>query len=74
MSAKIDETTGKITLTRGDTLWATSLPTYRDGTPYQKQEDDAVRFALKNAQLLPDGSDFVNPTPLLEVELEYDDL
>lgn len=70
MSARISGTT--IKLTRGDSLWATSRPTYRDGTPYEMQAGDVVRFALKHAQLLPDGSDFEDEEPLVEKELDYD--
>ena len=72
MSAKINETTGQITMTRGDSLWATSLPTYKDGTPYEKQTGDVVRFALKSAQMLPNGSDFVDDEPLVTSTLDYD--
>ena len=70
MSVTISGTT--IKMTRGDTVWATSLPTYRDGTPYEKQTGDVVRFALKNAQLKQDGSDFVDEEPLVDKELDYD--
>lgn len=70
MSSTINGT--KITLTRGDSFWTTSTPAYRDGTPYEKQEHDVVRFALKSAELLPDGSDFADEEPLVEKELAYD--
>lgn len=70
MSSTINGT--KIRLTRGDSFWATSTPVYRDGTPYQKQTHDVVRFALKSAELLPDGSDFADGEPLVEKELVYD--
>lgn len=74
MSAKINETSGQITLTRGDSLWATSKPFYDDEeqTPYEKQEHDVVRFALKSAQMLPDGSDFVDNEPLFTRDLDWD--
>ena len=70
MSVSINGTT--IKMTRGDTLWASSAPAYRDGTPYEKQTGDVVRFALKSAQLKADGSDFVDDEPLVEKELDYD--
>ena len=42
---KVEGTT--ITLTRGDTFIASIIPTRRDGSRYEFQEGDSMRFAMK---------------------------
>ena len=37
-----------IYLTRGDTLYLTAIPKDQDGNPYEPQEGDEIRFALKS--------------------------
>lgn len=36
-----------IIMTRGDTLRASVTPVNKDGTPYEPQEGDSIRFAMK---------------------------
>ena len=53
MSYFIKKTT--IILTRGDTLKAQISITNKDGTPYEPQEGDSVRFAMKKHYTDPDS-------------------
>lgn len=64
----------KITLTRGDTFRATVSIFNPDGTPYELQEGDSVRFAMKQdyddeeVLILKDI-----PTDTMELVLEPED-
>lgn len=72
MSAKINETTGAITLTRGDSLYA-SITIYDDsGDVYEPEEHDSVRFAVKSSKLNSSGTEFVDEEPLIEKTMTYD--
>lgn len=53
-----------ITLTRGDTFYATVTICYPDGTIYEPQEGDMIRFAMKERY-----SDYV---PLLVKDIPID--
>ena len=45
MSIKIEGTT--ITMTRGDTLKVYTIPQYEDGSEYEPEANDTIRFAMK---------------------------
>ena len=47
MSFRIDQTTGNMYLTRGDTAQFTITPKNSDGTVYELQEGDRVEFTVK---------------------------
>lgn len=47
MSFRIDQTTGTMYLTRGDTAQFTITPKRSDGTVYELQEGDVVEFTVK---------------------------
>ena len=59
---KIDGTT--IYLTRGDTL-ITKINIMQGDEEYVPQEGDTVRFALKNARMKSDRTDFLDTKPLV---------
>lgn len=58
----------KITLTRGDTL-RVKVNIFKKGELYIPVDGDRVRFALKHPELLPDGSDYKDPTPIIEKDI-----
>lgn len=61
-----------IVLTRGDTFIAKVTMRNTDGSEYIPQEGDVVRFALKHAELMPDGSDFADSNPLVNITIPND--
>jgi hypothetical protein len=58
----------KITLTRGDTL-RVKVNIIKNGELYIPVDGDRVRFALKHPELLPDGSDYKDPEPIIEKDI-----
>ena len=63
MTARIEGTT--IYLTRGDTFAATVEIKNADGSTYELQEGDVVRFALKSARMKAGNTDFTDARPLI---------
>ena len=68
MTAKIEGTT--VYLTRGDTFVATVAIKNADGSAYEVQNDDIVRFALKSAKMRAGNTDFVETQPLIQKTIE----
>lgn len=62
MSSLIKKNT--ITLTRGDTL-RVKIDLFKDDEPYTPVEGDTVRFALKNTDKTPDGTEYIDTEPLI---------
>lgn len=65
-----------ITLTRGDTFKAQISITDKDGNPYEIQEGDSVRFAMKKSYADPDSEVLINkeiPTNTLILTLDPED-
>lgn len=65
-----------ITLTRGDTFKAQISITDKDGNPYEIQEGDSVRFAMKKSYNDPDEEVLIVkqiPTDTLILTLEPED-
>lgn len=55
-----------ITMTRGDTLYASVRMADKDtGREYFPQEGDVVRFALKHPTLTSDGGEYTDNEPLI---------
>lgn len=74
MSYFVKKTT--ITLTRGDTFKAQISIANKDGTPYEPQEGDSVRFAMKKHFTDPDSEVLINkniPMDTLILTLEPED-
>lgn len=55
-----------ITMTRGDTLTVQIAINKADGTPYEPEQGDAVRFALKK--------DYSDKAPLIMKTIDIEDL
>lgn len=60
-----------IELTRGDYFAATVDMTI-DGESYTPEEGDVLRFAMKHNTLKPDGSDYTDTEPLVEIAIPLD--
>lgn len=60
-----------ITLTRGDTLRVKVGIKYNE-EEYTPQTGDSVRFALKNNIKTPDGTEYVDPDPLILKDIPID--
>lgn len=73
MSYKITEN-GTVYLTRGDTFPVTVCIKNKDGTTYEIQQGDKVRFALKRALMTPGNKEFVDKTPLIIKNISTDTL
>lgn len=74
MSYNVKKTS--ITLTRGDTFKAQISITDKDGNPYEMQEGDVVRFAMKKDYSDPDTQVLINkvvPSDTLILTLEPED-
>lgn len=74
MSYSVKKTT--ITLTRGDTFKAEISITDKDGNPYEIQEGDSVRFAMKRNYDDPDTEVLIVkeiPTDTLILQLDPED-
>lgn len=67
----IDGTT--ISMTRGDTL-ILQISITSDGEPYEPQEGDELRFAMKRARLNARQTEYVDTEPLLVVDIPTDTL
>lgn len=55
----------RISLIRGDTL-VVEVGIYVNDEPYQLQQGDVVRFALKRAELRKDKTEYIDKKPLVE--------
>lgn len=64
----------KIKMTRGDTLRAEVAITTPAGEPYEPQEGDSVRFALKHSTMNPSYTEYTDTEPLLVVTIPIDTL
>ena len=64
----------KIKMTRGDTLRAEVAITTPAGEPYEPQEGDSVRFALKHTTMTADQTEYTDPEPLLIKSIPTDTL
>ena len=65
-----------ITLTRGDTFKAQISITDKDGNPYEPQEGDSIRFAMKKSFSDPDTEVLIVknvPTDTMILTLDPDD-
>lgn len=71
MSVKIKK--NLITLTRGDTMRLGIIMTM-DGTPYEPEAGDTLRFTLKRNLLNAAKSEYVDPEPLIEKTIPIDTL
>ena len=69
MSSSVKKTA--ITLTRGDTL-RVKIDIFKDDEPYYPVEGDMVRFALKNTNKTPDGTEYVDQEPLITKNIPID--
>ena len=54
-----------ITLTRGDTFMG-KISLVIDGEPYTPNDDDVIRFAVKNKDMTPGKKEYVDEEPLIE--------
>ena len=61
-----------IKLTRGDYFATVVGMKNEDGTVYTPEEGDVLRFAMKHNTLKPDGSDFTDTEPLVEITIPLD--
>ena len=61
-----------IELTRGDYFAVVVGMKEEDGTPYVPEEGDSLRFAMKHNKLKPDGSDYTDDEPLLNIPITLD--
>ena len=61
----------KIYLTRGDTFYSTITMT-RNGVEYIPDERDTMRFVLKRAGLLSNGTAYRDSRPLLDIDIPVD--
>lgn len=71
MSARTSSN-NKITLTRGDTLYAQVTPLLEDGTTYEPQEGDTVRFALKHPKMNKSETEYIDEEPVLVKSIPID--
>lgn len=62
MSVKITGT--KIEMTRGDTL-RVAVSMTRDGEPYEPENEDVVRFAVKNKRMTAGGKEYYDTEPII---------
>ena len=60
-----------IKLTRGD-YFAVKVDMKEGDEPYEPEEGDSLRFAMKHNTLKPDGSDYTDENPLLEIAIPLD--
>ena len=60
-----------IELTRGD-YFAVVVDMTLDGEAYTPEEGDALRFAVKHNKLKPDGSDYEDVNPLINIDIPLD--
>lgn len=58
----------EIEFTRGD-YFATVVGITVDGEKYTPEEGDTLRFAMKHNTLKPDGSDYTDAEPLLDINI-----
>ena len=63
MTARIEGTT--IYLTRGDTFAATVEIKNADGSAYEVQNGDVIKFALKSAKMRASNTEFADVQPLI---------
>ena len=64
----------KITMTRGDTLYAQVTMERPDGEPYVPQEGDSIRFAVKHPQMNHQETAYVDEEPVLVKSIPTDTL
>ena len=62
-----------IKLTRGDSFYC-QLTVNQGDDPYEFQEGDSLRFALKRKLMLPGGKDYVDTDALITKEIPTDTL
>ena len=72
MSVVIKE--NNIKMTRGDTLRVVVTMYQRDGTEYQPQQDDVIKFYLKRALMTHGNKQFVDQDPIITKTIQNSDL
>lgn len=63
----------RISLIRGDTL-ILEVEIELNGEPYEVQQGDVIRFALKNSEMKKDKTEYINKKPLVVKEIPNDTL
>ena len=71
MSYKITGT--KIELTRGDSFYCLIMIS-KDGSPYEPQEGDVIRFAMKKGTMTSLKDSYISRTPLILKTIPNDTL